>query len=404
MKNIVSPYKENTLTSFRNETWKGSIPISLSLSPDSLSSATMPDPLYKLIPRMTYLHVGLADEIKRFYKFAPTLQFNFNTKNKISHSEDNNNSKVESEQNTDGEKNSTDNTETDNVDEKSNTNTKMNDTIEDLPVCWFEDEISGIALRWQLFTGVLYDLLKRKHVSSTPTNSTNSFPIPWKIRVHFTSYPSHILPLLQSDCNSTLSNRNSNNQSISSSSSALQSDTDSVFEVIQRFYFHSLKQALFLQYNSSKTSMNISKNSHLKLWDSIKRHQFQAFWDVSRDLIISSTTSSNNELVHIPIRLLLDGKPAIQRPCNYKSNCENNTTIHTLKQLFLDWIPFIFSSTSNDIEIEIEKKSYDETEINNYAWDIQGIQPPLSTPILNLWEALCYPDQFLYITVISTNL
>ena len=205
--------RQYSVSMIRSQTWAGSIPVILSLAPTSLSSSTMPPSQHRLISRMSYLHVGLREDILRLYKYAPALTIlsgkantslastaAINESFNRSNSKTGDNDENEKSEGQDGKK----------IEEKtqstSTTKEKLCDHPE-IPICWFEDEVTGKALRWQLFAGVLYDLLKYHHISNkhgpTSQNINDSAldespnPLPWKIRVHFTSYPEHILSLEQ---------------------------------------------------------------------------------------------------------------------------------------------------------------------------------------------------------------
>ena len=143
------------------------------------------------------------------------------------------------------------------------------DKHDKVPLCWFEDEDTGTPLRWHLFTGVIYDLLKRKRKTNNNNNSNNNScrPLLWKIRIHFTSYPSHeILPLDENDMTKT----------------------------IEKIYSNSLKQVLFLQHGSSKVVMGMTKSNHGRLWDAIVRSSYDDFWEVSQDLLAKTLSSAND--------------------------------------------------------------------------------------------------------------
>jgi len=233
---------DNAVSSFQiqSENWSGSIPIVLSLAPTSLSSPSMPSSIHVLVSRHTFLHVGLQEAVLRLYKFAP-----------VSFS-----SLIQREE--PGEDNTAEIT----------TGKTMPDSEHHYPVCWFEDEDTQFALRWHLFVGVLWDMKK----------ST----LPWKIRLHFTQYPSsQILPL------------------------------DSVLQTVERYYMNSLKQALFLQYSTNKVAMSMSKQTHGKIWDSIITNNVQLYQQVNGDL-----QQNPNKVNLLPIRVLVNLlKPPIQRPC-----------------------------------------------------------------------------------------
>ena len=60
-------------TTIQSSNWAGSIPVHLTLAPTSLSSATTPPALHRLVPRSSYLHVALRDEIVRLHQYAPVV-------------------------------------------------------------------------------------------------------------------------------------------------------------------------------------------------------------------------------------------------------------------------------------------------------------------------------------------
>lgn len=244
----------NNVSSFQiqSDNWSGCIPIVLSLAPTSLSSPSMPSSIHVLVNRQSFLHVGLQEAVMRLYKFAP-MSFS--------------SSLIKREEPTDDVvENST--TET----KKKKNDSHNHDSQQQYPVCWFEDEDTQFALRWHLFVGVLWDL-----------KSTSKKTLPWKIRLHFSQYPSsQILPM------------------------------DNVLETVECFYMNSLKQALFMQYSSSKVAMSMSKQTHEQVWDAITTNNFQLYHQVNADL----QQNSAQEVNLLPIRVLVNSlKPPIQRPC-----------------------------------------------------------------------------------------
>ena len=256
----------STTSSVESTNWLGAIPVVLSLAPTSLSSPTLPPPLHKMVSRQSYLHSALEKEVRRLYKFAPmilSLPSVVRTEpvpEDTSLEEDNDEGKEEKEQKRQQQKDDND------------------ENTHKYPVCWFEDEETGMPLRWHLFVGVLYDLTSR---------GDGSRSIPWKLRLHFNNYPSsQILPL----------------------------EDDVVLKLVERTYKNSLKQALFLQNGSSKVAMNLSKQSHQKIWDSILTSKHQLYQQVNNDLL----NTPNN----VPVRILVDDQPAIQRPCGSAGETE----------------------------------------------------------------------------------
>lgn len=311
----------------QEKNWDGFIPVMLLLAESSLSAATMPLPLYRMVSRQSYLHISLENEIRSLFRYAPDVGFH---------------SVVQDD-------------EVDNQSVEANTNQIQKKEGESLkeesmyPICWFEDVTYGIPLRWHLFSGVLFDIVQ----SNKRRNK-----LPWKLRVHFTSYPSSILPITKM--------------------STPDSAKDDIKHLLFRTYLNSLKQALHIQHATNKVAHNMSKNSHLKLWDGIIRNQYDTFRQVDEVSDVCNNTKSFT-LEQIPIRLMFDARPAISRPCKVSD------VKLTLKDVLQEWVPDIFQ----------EKKSFHCT--------VQGIDSCLDFSVVDLWKTLCHPDKFLYIIVNTTD-
>jgi autophagy-related protein 5 len=256
----------------------------------------------------------------------------------------------------------------------SSTSISSKDT--EYPVCWFQDDDTQFALRWHLFVGVLWDMKATKS-------------IPWKIRLHFTQYPtSQILPL--ENC---------------------------VLTTIEHKFMNSLKQALFMQYGSSKVAMNMTKQTHERVWDSIVTSNYQLYQEVNDNLQQTNESSMNI----LPVRLMVDSKPPIQRPCRISKgelihlfcvllvlSCafflaqsilpsrvrfiNKSDESVSLGSLLLDWSPELFQKDADGV---VQPKS------SNVSWSVQGINVPLSASIVDLWKSLCCPDHFLYILLLT---
>jgi len=307
-------------------------------------------------------------------------------------------------------------------DDANQTKQSINNNKHDVyPECWFEDEESGTPLRWNLFVGVLYDLMKGKSIinkCSFPSSSSKSWKdklnqhnfLPWRIRVHFTSYPTDdiILPL-NDGCN------------IQTDNSSMSSH-EHIITILRSIYRNSLKQALFMQYNSSKVAMSITKNSHEKIWDAVLQSNYTLYNEVNVDLqsgisspAISSTvsmaTSKDEDIPQlIPIRVMLNGKTAMQRPIRHEKESENIEqkrpreileelgTSHapphtTLGDVLLSFLPnhFNIDSSSGWVSIASDTTLY---------YSIQGVQPSLKCAMVDIWRALSHPDHFLYLIIV----
>ena len=340
----------------RGANWGGSIPVVLTLAPASLGTTLMPHPIHCLLNRGTFLHVGLAPAIERLHKFAPaTLSFASGTIKRQSEPEPQDTSYQDdnSREGKTGTKDSTNGTTA------SGSSAHDNDKDWKFPVCWIEDENTQLPLRWQLFVGVLFDMTQSS--STTNNNNNNNQPpntvvLPWKLRLHFSQYPS---------------------------SQILHLEDGQVWPTIERSFKNSLKQALFMEYNNSKVAMNMSKQIHHRLWDAIQSSNYVLYKNINIDLQASEVS-----VQLIPVRVFVDSKPPLQRPCRGKDT--------TLGALLLDWLPHLFQQTTptdDESTIEVSSKSL--------RYFVAGITPPLSVPVLDLWENLCHPDHFLYITILT---
>ena len=219
--------------------WKGFIPVTLSLAPSSLSSPVMPSPVHCMVSRQTYLHLALEDEIRMFHEFAPMVA-NFIKSVEQSASDDIDDS---------GNHDDVGKVKRESIEGKTDNNVSTS-TKSSYPKCWFEDEDTGTPLRWHIFAGLLYDLLKLRKIK-TPNDAKMS-SLPWKIRVHYTSYPDTILPL-----------------------------DDDIPQIIFQNYLNSLKQALYIQHNSNRVVNKMTKQNHMQLWDGIKRCKFDVYNEIS---------------------------------------------------------------------------------------------------------------------------
>jgi autophagy-related protein 5 len=312
----------------RSANWSGSIPIQLSLAPQSLSSPTIPPPIHVLLSRHTFLHVGLREAVMRLNKFAPpTISF---TRRVVEEPDPGSaqDSDLDTDANTEGEKQ-----EGANLEQRAETA---------YPVCWFEDEATELPLRWQYFAGILWDTYQR---------TTENTGMPWKIRLHFTSYPSS--QLLQLDASS------------------------GVLTTVERTFRNSLKQALVLEHGNAKVALNMSKQSSQRMWGSIVNSKYSIYKPIKEDI------QAATDPILIPVRLLVgSSKPPIQKRCDDPGM--------NLGQFLHLRVPDYFESSSAG---DIQRK------MSNITWLVSGIAPPLSTRLLDLWRTLCHPDNFLYITI-----
>ena len=460
----------------KSANWSGSIPVVISLAATSLSSPTIPPPIHVLLSRHTFLHVGLRSAVLRLHKYAPPT-ISFPTKMHVVEEPEPGEGAASQGGDSDDDKGRSTNAEGDssnNDDEpqqqrsvdKENLNSPSssppirsynNDNEEKYPICWFEDEATEMPLRWQLFAGILFDQCSATTMAAS-TAVSNDFVkadassfIPWKIRLHFTSYPSNqLLELGSTDAGSS----------------------SSVWTTVQRTFKNSLKQALFLQHGNSKVAMNMTKQSHQQLWDSIISSKYSLYRQVHAEQNLNISVTNNNGLPQLlPIRVLVNSQPPIQKKCvaavevddkpsdeeaetqqeqqqgdqdqneagdSSRTITKSVATSLTLGQLLCHWVPQFFEEVvvedqgkEQEARKEGEADKHDgETENENdtgdfgdggpserknesphvvvkpncrVSWHVSGIVPPLSTLIFDLWKTLSHPDHFLYIVVTTTS-
>jgi autophagy-related protein 5 len=383
-----------TSETIQSTNWSGSIPIVLTLASTSLSSPTLPPPIHVLLARHTYLHTGLQAAVRRLYQFAPTT-ISFSSGMIRSEPEPGSSSDDDDDKEKTDQAESTSTTKTDEISKESTATTprqlpenNTTDTATSYPICWFEDEETQTALRWHLFAGVLYDM-KRKADGVGASGSTNSHStLPWRIRLHFTAYPStEILPL--------------------------QAGT-AVLHQVQGFFKNSLKQALCLLHGNSKAAMNLTKESHGRLWRAVETANFSTYHQV----VCQDLPAVNEQGMSIvPVRLYVNAKPPIQRPCR-------DVTM-SLGALLAAWLPEHFFTTGGAVieqEVGQTEDENDEEDVDKsdsiatiptvvchakdtvVCWRVGGIQPSLECSVLDLWQTLSHPDHFLYLVVLTNYL
>ena len=288
--------------------------------------------------------------------------------------------------------------------------------------------MNGVPLRWHLFVGVLYDLMKGRAIMqdcTTAWNSATTKPsqiLPWKIRLHFSSYPiDQLLPLDDGIISQPKADNNANSND----------DDDECYSritsLVGRIFRNSLKQALFLQNGSSKVAMSMTKHSHEKIWDAVLETKYELYHEVNVELQSGitdapiSTQSTTTALTAakvdissslpqlIPVRLLLNGMPAIQKPVKHEKRSEdtgckrptelleqlstNQAPPHTtLGDVLAEWLPGHYT---------VDPSSCCAVSISSSCYFIQGVVPSLESSLLDLWRALSHPDHFLYIIVVT---
>lgn len=124
----------------------------------------------------------------------------------------------------------------------------------------------------------------------------------------------------------------------------------------------------------------MTKTSHERIWDSIVTSKYGIYKPIQED--IQATISS---LDLIPVRLCVGpSKPLIQKRCGDPKL--------TLGGILHEWLPQHFRM------MDVAEQSVEPVS-DRLVWTVAGIAPPLETLVIDLWQSLCHPDNFLYIVV-----
>ena len=148
--------------------------------------------------------------------------------------------------------------------------------------------------------------------------------------------------------------------------------------------------------------MHVTKESHGLLWEAVcgAATKYPLYQRVD---LVSAVAGADKNPVAIPVRVLVNASnPPVQR----RVDGGTSSTITTLGRLLLDWLPahFVASSSSSG-----EKDGGGDTNVvitpseTVKCWRVSGIQPPLTTPIVDLWKYCSHPDHFLYIVVLTNT-
>ena len=320
------------------QNWAGSVAVVLTLAANSNSSPSSPPPIHVMIPRHSFIHIALEDAVRRLHQFAPPTFVGFAGGLRRQEPEAGSLFREEEEDDDDngeqklkGEQSSAD---------RKTLSLKKEEENASYPVCWFEDEDTQTALRWHLFAGVLFDLKQQPE-------------IPWRIRLHFTAYPtSQILPL-ENDGN--------------------------VLHQVRSVFKNSLKQAMCLHYGNSKPALNLTKESHGKIWDALRTANYHLYKQAHTNLPKQSST-------RVPVRVLLNSGAPVQKPCLGSDHSTLAAVLHAAVPEYFD---------------EHGPKDGDESLVE---WRVAGLsKPPLEVPVQNYWVNLSHPDHFLYIIVLTNR-
>jgi len=198
---------------------------------------------------------------------------------------------------------------------------------------WFAS--NGVPLRWNLSVGTLYDI----YGGST---------LPWPITVYTTDFPSDMLLRCPEEA------------------------------TVRSHFFNTLKQAHFLKFGEVDKINDLTEQESNELWAGIVRN------DKSKFIPIEKQISQNTKIPRAPVRLLEGGATGQKL---MKQVAHDTTETSTLAELLQSVLPESIDCTNPEFP-QIAP---------NWKISIQGILPPLLTPLSWLIVNLCSVDNFLYI-------
>jgi Autophagy protein Apg5 len=330
--------------------WEGKIPVMVSLATTSNVSPTLPDPIFCLVSRQTFLHLGLESACAQFQEYAlespllpidqvangSTEEGNFKTPVVVQDDEDDDDDKAPSSAGAIVGYRRVMEPAPGTISRSNSRDPAVAAPPLQYSHVWFQDTATGQALRWHLFVGVLYDL-------QSPTT------LPWQITVHFQPPPLVVpLPL---------------------------DPSESAAHQVRRYYRHGLKQALALTGPAAVVRLLFTREVHEQLWQAVVHGQYDVYHAALPPT--AAWLHSDAGRGWIPVRLYHRHDPPRQKPA--RANL-------TLGQFLAERLPQHFESTA---------ARHDGT-----VWCLGGLRGlPLTTPLAHLWQALRHADQFLYVVV-----
>jgi len=232
---------------------------------------------------------------------------------------------------------------------------------------WFD--FNGIPLKWHHPIGVLFDLL------------TTQTDLPWPLTVHFQEFPSASLLRCASE------------------------------EIVKSQFTNTLKEANFIKHGDAGKVNSLSVLESEALWIGLRTYDFDMFWSSNKLL-----GAPINCMKYVPIRVIQEKLPFIQDLVLPRDENGNERTLSSvLYQLLFQFKPPQISSPQLDTQNpsqEPEGQTAGEGGSNNNnlaistapklpvlsAW-LQGIELPLESTVVWLYDRFSYPDNFLYLVV-----
>ncbi|XP_070581357.1 autophagy protein 5-like [Ptychodera flava] len=174
--------------------------------------------------------------------------------------------------------------------------------------------------------------------------------LPWNITVHFQNFPEDELISCKTK------------------------------EVIESHFMSCVKEADCLKHRGQVIN-GMQKKDHKQLWMGLQNDKFDQFWAINRRLM---EHTADEPFKYIPFQIHQIDGPAQQ--CLFKPVTDDGDPL-TLKDLMRQVKPDVITE-SGEMTCIIR---------------IQGVDPPLDTPIQWLSEHFSHPDNFLHISLITDS-
>jgi hypothetical protein len=229
----------------------------------------------------------------------------------------------------------------------------------------------------------------------------------------------------------------------------------------EQFYFHSLKQALYVLHGKTKPFNKLSVEQQRALWQAVRDSQREAFEDIAANFRPTAPLLANMTAVKdvkgIPIRVLRPNKPTTQRPVSLwkppaavvlaglekmdtietataaatvaaavdvaatstteapegtKENAQaapetategkgDNSSEPTAPAAALHEAPLVMKTLEDVLQQDFNAAlGLGENSCRSLNVVIQGVAVPWDSPIYELWRLMAHCDLFLYIVVL----
>jgi autophagy-related protein 5 len=164
--------------------------------------------------------------------------------------------------------------------------------------------------------------------------------LPWSIVVHFQNFPAEQVMKLGSTAATP----------------------------IRSFFMNSLKESTYVKQNGIKVINDFGIRESDAIWEGLYDANFEKFWSIANMISQSSPV--------LPVRVLRPNFPIMQFPCAFKDASSGEAVT--------------LSAALAHYSIQIGSPS---------SIFVQGISPPLDTPLSWLSQNFAHPDGFLYIVI-----